>query len=349
VGGLGAPLTLYLAAAGVGHLTLIDGDEVDLSNLQRQVLYTEADVGKHKVIAAKHRLGALNSAINIDTIQQHFSPEIAASLARGQHSDSGRPIDLVIDCTDNFPTRYLINDFCVQIQSPWIYASVYRSAGQCAVFLPGEACFRCIFPEPALDAEDCNSAGILGVLPGILGLFQSNEALKLLAGHTSPLQNHLMLFDAQGVSLQKIALSLAPDCTCRSDNFTIAADNRDYQFQCVTSPEHETLISTQPALVSPKEFESLKNSDAIICLDVRSHEEHQGFNLGGELMPLDTLAQQHHTLRKDVRYLCYCQSGKRSLDAAAMLQAAGFDAVSLSGGILAWLRTLYSQLNQQAR
>ena len=197
-GGLGSPVSLYLAAAGVGHITLIDGDTVDITNLQRQILFGTEQVGENKAESGKQRLQDLNPDIDVSTVTSHLTPENAEDLITAA--------DLVIDCTDNFSVRYLINDLCVENKKPWLFAAIHQFKGQCALFLPEEACFRCLFPEVSADVEDCNTAGVLGVLPGILGTFQATEAIQYLAGLPTPLKNNLLLVDALDFNFQKIKI-----------------------------------------------------------------------------------------------------------------------------------------------
>ncbi len=327
MGGLGSPVSLYLAAAGVGKLTIFDGDEVDITNLQRQVLFAEGDVGKPKVEVAKEKLNALNSDININAKNEHFSASVDIP-ALGE-------IDLVLDCTDNFPTRYLINDICVQYQLPWVYASVHQYAGQCAFFAPGDACFRCLFPESPTNIDDCNAAGVIGVLPGLLGLLQANEALKYLAGQSVELKNTLLLFDAARLSMQKIALKADKNCCCRQHGFAVDANSDDYVFECKTENSH-------PIEINCAVFNRQREKEKTIVLDVRSDQERQAFHIGGQHIPVDELEQRLSELAPGEYYLCYCQSGGRSLRAAETLIKSGKNALSLEGGLGAWLKAQQS-------
>lgn len=324
MGGLGAPVSLYLAAAGVGKFTIYDGDTVDITNLQRQVIFSEADVGKPKVEAAKKRLHALNSSIEIHTVAEHFSASVDIE-ALGT-------VDLVLDCTDNFPTRYLINDVCVQHKLPWVYASVHQYSGQCAFFSPGNACFRCVFPEAPRNADDCNAAGVVGVLPGLLGLFQANEAIKYLAGQKVELNNTLMLIDAARLNMQKIKLKPDDNCCCRKDSFALDAENADYVFECGAEGAH-------PLEISCSIFNHQRENNETLVLDVRSHEERQAFHIGGAHIPIDELESRIGELDSAASYLCYCQSGGRSLVAAEILVKSGKNAFSLGGGLGLWLKT----------
>ena len=321
MGGLGAPVGLYLAAAGVGKLTIYDGDTVDLTNLQRQVIFTMADIGQSKAQAAKRHLLALNPDICIDAVAEHFS----LSSARNDFSD----VDLVLDCSDNFSTRYLINDFCLDKKLPWVYASVHQYAGQCALFVPGGACFRCVFPQAPDNPEDCNSAGVMGVLPGLMGLMQSSEALKYLAGQAAALSNQLLLFDAAQLSMQRIRLSADSDCRCQQHG--VSALSGDYAFACDSN--------VQDALeVSPEVFNRLRDQKNHTVLDVREIPERTSFHIGGEHIPMGDVAQCANQLAKHSTILCYCQSGKRSRAVAEELSAMGYNALSVQGGLAAWLK-----------
>ncbi len=321
MGGLGAPVGLYLAAAGVGRMTIYDGDCVDLTNLQRQVIFTMDDIGQPKAEAAKRHLLALNPNITIDVVTQPFSKDQAESLST--------TFDLVLDCTDNFPTRYLINDFCVTRAVPWVYASVHQYAGQCALFTPGGACFRCVFPEAPETIEDCNSAGVIGVLPGLLGLLQSNEALRYLSGQVPALSNQLLLFDAAKLSMQKIAL--APDAQCVCQNAMSHTLQDDYAFSCES-------VSGNALEVSPEDFHRLRDQKTHSVLDVREQDERQSFHLGGVHIPMNEIHNNLDKIDKTKTVLCYCQSGKRSYRVAEQLVALGYPALSVSGGLSSILK-----------
>ena len=267
-GGLGAPVSLYLAAAGVGLLTLVDGDKVELSNLQRQVIFTEADVGLSKAICAQTRLKALNSHIEVNAVSERLSVDNAEWLIQAA--------DLVIDCTDNFATRYLINDVCKAHGKSWIYASVYQFSGQCALFTPEQSCFRCVFPKPPSNAPDCNSHGVLGVLPGLLGTLQATEAIKYLTGIASGIGNTLLLIEADTMQMQKIQLRPDENCFCCDRDFSFNSALVDYQPECNTARNENDKYS----LTAEAFYQYQYNKEAVL-LDVRDKNEHDAFNLGG--------------------------------------------------------------------
>ncbi len=323
MGGLGCPVSAYLTAAGVGHLVLVDGDRIELTNLQRQVLYTVDDIGRPKATTAKQKLRALNPDISIDAIDRYFDWQTAGDIGN---------IDLVLDCSDNFATRYLINDFCLQYAIPWIYASIHQFTGQCALFTPGGGCFRCVFPAAPAQAEDCNTAGVIGTLPGLLGLLQANEAIKHLAGLETPLQGHLLLVDGKKLSLQRIALTADADCRCRSVPVVIDKHAADYREACA-----QAVADNHSCTIAPEDFNVLRNEASATLLDVRSEEERRGFHIGGRHVAHTALAAHLSELDKHPLYLCYCQSGKRSREAAELLLQNGFKARSLAGGLAAWL------------
>ncbi|MBV1930721.1 MAG: HesA/MoeB/ThiF family protein [Porticoccaceae bacterium] len=331
-GGLGSPLLLYLAAAGIGHLTVVDGDSVELTNLQRQIAYTEHDLGQPKALTAQQHLQALNSSIEVQAIDQALTVDTGEALVKGH--------DLIIDCTDNFATRYLINDLCVQWQKPWIFASVYQFSGQCALFVSGGACFRCLFPEPPRDVPDCNAGGVLGVLPGMVGTLQANEAIKYLVGLPTPLSDNLLLVEALDLEFRRIQLQSNPDCmACGKPK---QPEQLSYAYEASCGAEIST-DTDEPLLVSPEQFNQDRDDGATLILDVRSDEERRAFHIGGDhlapgkLSKLAELDEATTYFPGEVKIICYCQSGQRSLEAAQQLCNAGLKAYSLAGGLAAWL------------
>ncbi|MBX2807739.1 MAG: HesA/MoeB/ThiF family protein [Cellvibrionaceae bacterium] len=325
-GGLGSPVAFYLAAAGVGHITLVDADRVDVSNLQRQILFTTDDIAQSKATSAQQRLLALNPNITVEAVTEAIAIDNAAALIT--------PADLIIDCTDNFAARYLINDTCVRLQKPWLFASIYQFSGQCALFTPTSACFRCLFPEPPQHTGDCNSAGVLGVLPGLLGTHQANEALKYLLGLPCPLENTLLMIEAQDLTYQKIQLRKSPECRVCGDQQQ-PVNPADYDLPQPSQAMCDTAVAAVD--ISPDQFRQQKNSATVLLLDVRSAEEHQAFNLGGKHIPLEQLPDQLSNLLSDAdaskKILCYCQTGSRSKQAAKLLITRGFQSQSLQGGL----------------
>lgn len=330
-GGLGSSLLLYLAAAGVGRMTIVDGDRVELSNLQRQIVYTEQDLGHPKASTTGRHLRARNSSVDVQVIDRAFSNAIGEALIRNH--------DLIIDCTDNFATRYLINDLCVQWQKPWIFASVYQFSGQCALFVPGGACFRCLFPEPPRNVPDCNAAGVLGVLPGMVGTFQANEAVKYLVGLPTPLSNNLLLIEALDLEFRRIQLQSHPDC--RACGNPTEPEPPSHTCRAVSSTELPA-STDESLLVSPEQFNQDRDNASTLILDVRSDEERRAFHIGGDHLALGKLSKlveldEAATYFPDqIKIICYCQSGQRSLEAAQQLRMAGFEAYSLAGGLVGW-------------
>ncbi len=336
-GGLGAPVSLYLAAAGVGHITLIDGDRVALSNLQRQIIFTEEDIGQPKVRCAKTRLHALNSSILIDAIDEPLCSNNAIDIVTSA--------DLVLDCTDNFEARYLINDTCRSTGTPWVYASVYQYSGQCAVFTPATSCFRCLYPHRPENTLDCNAAGVLGVIPGLLGTIQANEAIKLLRKQPTELAGRLRMIEAEDLSTHTIELQTNAHCPACASDFVFDPE----QFSGITKTNTATTPQprsddTQSGLsvaigntIVGADFYQYAARDDVLVIDVRSAAERAAFDLGGRHIPLDTLASTG-SLPMEKTLLVYCQSGDRSATACAALNKRGFSATSLHGGIVSVLR-----------
>ncbi len=316
-GGLGSPVSMYLAAAGVGDITLVDHDTIDVTNLQRQILFRTEQVGESKSDRGKINLEKLNPHINITAVKQAFSEDNADTLVS--------EADLVLDCTDNFLTRYLINDACVKNGKPWIYAGIYQFSGQCALFLPGKACYRCIFPEPSNESLDCNAAGVLGVLPGLLGTLQASEAIKYICGLKTPLANTLMLVDALALDFRKIQLNKSPDCECNKQNPEFSV--KDFA-HCAVSEDTSFEVALGDEL----------DSDRYKVVDVRSVEEHSAFNLGGDNIPLAEIENSIDELVQEKTIVFYCQSGARSRLACQILLNKGIDAISLQGGIVGHLK-----------
>jgi sulfur-carrier protein adenylyltransferase/sulfurtransferase len=328
-GGLGSPLALYLAAAGVGRIGLVDSDVVNFSNLQRQVLHHTSDVGRPKIVSASEKLRDLNPEIEIITHDTMLSADNALEICA--------QYDIIADGTDNFPTRYLTNDTCVLLGKPNVYASIFRFEGQASVFYAKEGpCYRCLYPEPPPPGEipSCAEGGVLGILPGILGLIQATEVIKLILGIGTPLIGRLMIFDALEMKTHELQLSKDPHCPICSTSPTI--DRLvDYQAFCgfgVTS-------SARDEITAKDAEQLLKEAGArITLLDVRDPHEWEICRIeGAKLIPLDSLAERLHELDTADEIIVYCLMGGRSRKAIALLQEAGFRKLrNLSGGIRAW-------------
>jgi len=331
-GGLGAPLGLYLAAAGVGHIGLVDFDVVDFTNLQRQVLFGTSDVGQPKITAAADRLRNLNPEIQIDAIEARLSSENALELFRDY--------DIIVDGTDNFPTRYLVNDACVLLGKPNVYGSIFRFEGQITVFgYPEGPCYRCLYPEPPPPGlvPSCAEGGVLGVLPGIVGTIQAAETLKLIIGKGQPLVGRLLLFDALGMKFRELKLRKNPECPVCGTNRTLTKLIDYAEFCGIRGEEAPSTVTNIPE-ITPKDLKSrLDRGDDLYILDVREPHEYQICNLHGHLIPLGELPRRVHELDSSKEIVAHCRSGKRSADAVQFLQKAGFRKIwNLKGGILAW-------------
>jgi sulfur-carrier protein adenylyltransferase/sulfurtransferase len=331
-GGLGAPLGVYLAAAGVGRVGLVDFDVVDNSNLQRQILFGTKDVGRPKIAAAADRLRDLNPEIEIDTYETRLTSDNALELFK--------PYDIIVDGTDNFPTRYLVNDACVILGKPNVYGSIFRFEGQATIFAyPGGPCYRCLYPEPPPPGlvPSCAEGGVLGVLPGIVGSIQAAETLKLILGAGDSLVGRLLLFDALAMKFRELKLRKNPECPACGDHPTIKK-LIDYEEFCgIRGEEAPAMASTVPE-ITPKELKArLDRGDDLFILDVREPHEYQICNIGGKLIPLGEISRRAHELDSSREIVVHCRSGKRSAEAAEFLRGVGFrKLLNLKGGILAW-------------
>jgi adenylyltransferase/sulfurtransferase len=330
-GGLGAPVGLYLAAAGVGRLGLVDFDVVDITNLQRQVTFGTKDVGAPKTDAARARLADLNPDIDIAVHRMRLLSENALDIIADY--------DLVVDGTDNFPTRYLINDACVLSGKPNIYASIFRFEGQATVFgLEDGPCYRCLYPEPPPpDAvPSCAEGGVLGVLPGIIGSIQANEAIKLILGKGETLKGRLLLIDALHVRFRELKIPRHKDCPVCGDQPTIDT-LIDYNQFCGIGDDASPPARQVPE-ITPRELkEKIDSANPPYIVDVREPHEHQICNLGGTLIPFADVPTRIHELDSARDIVVYCRSGVRSASTVKFLLDEGFDRVwNLRGGILAW-------------
>ena len=332
-GGLGSPLALYLAAAGVGHIGLVDFDVVDASNLQRQIVHGTSTVGVAKTESAKRRLQDLNPYIEITTYETRITSQNALDLMR--------PYDVIVDGTDNFPTRYLTNDACVLIGKPNVYGSIFRFEGQATVFSTrdGGPCYRCLYPEPPPPGlvPSCAEGGVLGVLPGVIGTIQATEVIKLLTGIGEPLIGRLLLYDALSMRFRELKLRRNPSCPVCGDHPTITA-LIDYEQFCGIVPEEQTLSNQFE--ITPRELaEWLERPDRPFLLDVRNPYEVAIASIPGtdKLIPIDQLPERINELDPSREMVVYCRSGARSGRAVELLKSVGFRKVkNLVGGILRW-------------
>ncbi len=327
-GGLGSPAALYLAAAGVGTIGIVDFDEVDLSNLQRQILHGTKDVGRSKLESAQDRLRDINPEIEIELHQCRFSSENASKIVS--------EYDVVVDGSDNFATRYLSNDVCVFASKPNVYGSVFRFEGQTTVFAPylGGPCYRCLFPEPPPpdSVPNCAQAGVLGVLPGIIGTLQAVEAIKLIVGIGEPLIGRLLHFDALKVKFRELNLRRDPQCPVCGENPTIFSPIDYDQFCGVRDEETVPIISVNELKRKMDAREAFK------LVDVREPFEYEIARIdGAQLIPLGEIAERAGELQREQQIVVHCHSGTRSAQAVRLLQHRGFNNVyNLEGGIDAW-------------
>jgi sulfur-carrier protein adenylyltransferase/sulfurtransferase len=337
-GGLGSPLGLYLAAAGVGRIGLVDFDVVDFSNLQRQVLHGTPDVGRPKLHSAKDRLQAINPEVRLDLYETHLTSANALQILE--------PYDVVIDGTDNFPTRYLVNDACVLLGKPNVYGSIFRFDGQATVFYPGRGpCYRCLYPEPPPPGEvpSCAEGGVLGVLPGLVGCIQATEAVKLILGRGEPLIGRLLLYDALEMRFREFKVRRNPKCPMCGDNPTIK-QLIDYDQFCgirgqeLPPPTHAAGSPGTGETTVEQLKQRLDRGEKVFILDVRNPEEFQISRIPGSvLLPLPSLPQRLRELDRDQEMVVHCKSGMRSQRAIDFLRQQGFTKLSnLKGGILAW-------------
>ncbi len=322
-GGLGSPVCLYLAAAGIGKITIVDADVVDITNLQRQIIFSYDQVGLPKAECAKQKMLALNPDIEVEAVPQLFAKDNADELVKGA--------DLVIDCTDNFEARYLINDTCCKLEKAWSFGSIFQFSGQTALFTPESACFRCLFPEKPTDLPDCNTAGVLGVLPGLVGVLQANEAIKYLIDRAC-LANHLLLVDAMDLTFRKIKLSQNKGCpACNPKNGESIIEN-DYNPICSAGNSSEWDWHCD-------NFDILESNKNSYLLDVRTQAERRAFNLGGHHIVLTELENNLADIPQDKDIIIYCQSGIRGNKAAKILSNNDYQSVkNIKGGLHQILR-----------
>jgi molybdopterin/thiamine biosynthesis adenylyltransferase/rhodanese-related sulfurtransferase/molybdopterin converting factor small subunit len=337
-GGLGSPVAMYLTAAGVGTIGLVDFDVVDFSNLQRQILHSTPDVGLPKLTSAKNKLQALNPEIEIRTHEVALSSRNALELFE--------PYDVIVDGTDNFPTRYLVNDACVLLDKPNAYGSIFRFEGQASVFATKNGpCYRCLYPEPPPPGlvPSCAEGGVLGVLPGLIGMIQATETVKLIMGIGEPLIGRFLIYDALRMRFRELKLRKDPDCPVCGTHPTVTA-LIDYEQFCgimPAAPEPEAVNSANNAteLTSVELKQRLDRGDALTIVDVREPNELQINRIPGSLhIPLGDVPKRYNELDPDAEYVMQCKSGVRSGKAADFLRSVGFKRVlNLKGGILDWI------------
>ncbi|HTE87358.1 MAG TPA: molybdopterin-synthase adenylyltransferase MoeB [Terriglobales bacterium] len=330
-GGLGSPLALYLGAAGVGTLGMVDFDVVDYTNLQRQIIHTTADVGRKKLDSAADKLKAINPLINLRTFDTRLSSDNALELFRD--------FDIIADGTDNFPTRYLVNDACVITGKPNVYGSIFRFEGQASVFATDEGpCYRCLYPEPPPPGlvPSCAEGGVLGILPGLVGVIQATEVIKLILGKGDSLIGRLLLVDALAMKFRELKLRKNPDCPVCGTHPTITK-LIDYNEFCGIRGEEATVETGVPEIQVEELKRRLDAGEDVFVLDVREPHEYQICNIGGHLIPLGDLPKRVNELDSSREIVAHCRSGARSAKAVNFLRQAGFRKVhNLAGGILAW-------------
>ncbi len=337
-GGLGSPVAMYLTAAGVGRIGLVDFDVVDYSNLQRQVIHGTPDVGRSKLDSARDTLAAINPEVRIDT------HEIALTSANA--FDVLGDYDIVVDGTDNFPTRYLVNDACVLLGKPNVYGSIFRFEGQASVFATKDGpCYRCLYPEPPPPGlvPSCAEGGVLGILPGVVGTIQATEAVKLILGVGEPLINRFMIYDALRMKFRELKLRRDPECPVCGDAPTVT-ELIDYEQFCGVAPAPAATTSAQDVDadddVTVEQLKAgLDAQDDLFVLDVREEQEYQICRIpGSTLIPLGDLPTRLHELEGRDDMVVHCKSGVRSAKAVKLLREAGFKkAKNLRGGILRWI------------
>jgi len=337
-GGLGSPAAMYLAAAGIGRLGIVDFDVVDYSNLQRQLLHTTNDVGRTKLDSAKDKVVALNPNVQVDTYEEALSSENAMRLFKGY--------DVILDGTDNFPTRYLVNDACVISGIPNAYGSIFRFEGQASVFATKDGpCYRCLYPEPPPPGlvPSCAEGGVLGVLPGIIGVIQATESIKLITGIGEPLIGRFMIYDALRMKFRELKLRKDPECPVCGTNPTVTK-LIDYEQFCGIRPEAD-LSQVAGANVNDWEItavdlkKKLDAGETPLILDVREPNEYQINKIAGStLIPLGELPRRYQELPRDREIITQCKMGGRSAKAQDFLKSVGFTNVkNLKGGILDWI------------
>jgi sulfur-carrier protein adenylyltransferase/sulfurtransferase len=334
-GGLGSPAALYLAAAGVGTLGIVDFDTVDFSNLQRQILHGTPDVGRSKLASAKDKLNAINPNVNIVLHETALTSQNALELFG--------PYDVILDGTDNFPTRYLVNDACVLLGKPNAYGSIFRFEGQASVFATKDGpCYRCLYPEPPPPGlvPSCAEGGVLGVLPGMIGIVQATEAIKLITGIGEPLIGRFMIYDALKMKFRELKLRKDPDCPVCGTHPTVTK-LIDYDQFCGVAPAAPEPVAVNHAteITAVELKQRLDRGDKLKIVDVREPNEYQTNRIpGSQLIPLGDVPKRYEELNKNDEIVVHCKMGGRSAKAADFLRSVGFTRVlNLKGGILDWV------------
>lgn len=330
-GGLGSPLALYLAAAGVGTLGIVDFDIVDFTNLQRQIIHSTADVGRAKLDSAAESISAINPNVTVRKFETRLTSANALELFRD--------FDIIVDGTDNFPTRYLVNDACVLTGKPNVYGSIFRFEGQASVFATIEGpCYRCLYPEPPPPGlvPSCAEGGVLGILPGLVGIIQATETIKLILGSGEPLIGRLLLIDALAMRFRELKLRKNPECPVCGNHPTVT-ELIDYEQFCGIRGEEKPATATMQDMTPEELKQRLDAGDDLFVLDVREPHEYQICNLGGHLIPLNDLPKRVSELDSAREIVVHCKMGGRSAKAVDFLKQSGFTKVhNLAGGINAW-------------
>ncbi|HZS56820.1 MAG TPA: molybdopterin-synthase adenylyltransferase MoeB [Bryobacteraceae bacterium] len=331
-GGLGAPLGLYLAAAGVGRIGLVDFDVVDASNLQRQVIHGTSDIGRKKIDSAADRMLEINPNLRVDKFDTGLTSENALNILKDY--------DVVVDGTDNFPTRYLVNDACVLQKKPNVYGSIFRFEGQATVFAYEDGpCYRCLYPEPPPPGlvPSCAEGGVLGILPGLVGLIQATETVKILLGVGETLKNRLLLYDALNMRFRELRLRRDPDCPVCGTHPTVTK-LIDYQEFCGVRPAPAQVAGGDGVIDVTEVKQKLDRGDNFVLIDVREPHEYQIARIpGAKLIPLGELPKHLGELDPNAEYVMHCKTGGRSQKATDLLKQSGFKNVrNMTGGITAW-------------
>jgi adenylyltransferase/sulfurtransferase len=343
LGGLGSPIALYLAAAGIGHLGLVDADAVDITNLQRQIIHTTGREGTLKVESAREQLLAINPLIQIDTYPVRINHTNARQICQGY--------DILVDGTDNIPSRYLLNDLAVLTRKPYIYGSIYRFEGQVSVFgMPDGPCYRCLFPEPPPPGmiPSCSTAGVLGVLPGMVGTLQAAEVIKLITGAGRSLSGRLMLVDALDMSIETVNVRKRKDCRICGDHPEIH-ELVDYELWCGTGPEADLGLVGEGYDIDPVLVKELRlNDPTITILDIREpFEKNLADIAGSKSIPMQDISSRLNEIPSDRPVIVFCRNGIRSAAVVRQLIQSGFNNVkNLRGGINAWASQVDTSISQ---